>query len=284
MADPTDHAAQKAHNDLVLSFLAVRRAVGILGFFLPCALFAYALLTGEGLRLSISGYYYSPMREVFVGTLLAQAVFLWSYEGYREPGRLITDKLMARIAAISVALVALSPTHPVEAASKTAAPSAQVAPPGSGSVLDCLLTHGPTSGHPGVDYNLMQCLLGPQLGPRLHAIAAVVFFVALAIYCLVLFVRGPAKTPTEATEHRLYRFCGWTILVCVGLIALLLLTKVDAAIQGLRPIFWLETVACFAFATSWAVKGQSLRPVVRMLHRSAGPRDDENAAPPGDGQ
>lgn len=66
---------QKAHNDLVLSFLAVRRAIGALGFFLPVALLAHGLWKGD-LPTSISAAYYSPMREVFVGTLIAQAVFL----------------------------------------------------------------------------------------------------------------------------------------------------------------------------------------------------------------
>ena len=91
---------QKSHNDLVLSFLAVRRAIGALGFFLPLALLAYGLSTGD-LLPSISSAYYSPMREVFVGCLMAQAVFLWSYEGFRpDAGDLVSDKATARVAAV----------------------------------------------------------------------------------------------------------------------------------------------------------------------------------------
>lgn len=67
-------AAQKADNDLVLSFLSVRRAIGCLGYFLPLALIAYGLSLGDGILTSISAYYYTPMREVFVGTLCAIAV------------------------------------------------------------------------------------------------------------------------------------------------------------------------------------------------------------------
>lgn len=279
MTEPAEHRDQKAHNDLVLSFLAVRRCIGALGFFLPLALLTYALLSGEGVRLSLSGYYFSPMREVFVGTLLAQAVFLWSYEGYREPDRLITDKRVARIASVAVAIVALCPTYPPQTLAQAGASAA----PGADTWRACLLDQ--TSAGPA--RNLLQCVLGPELGPTLHLIAAGTFFAALSVYCLVLFVRGPAKDADEAAEHRLYRLCGWTILASIALIGLLVLSGLDARIAVLRPVFWLETIACLAFATSWAIKGKTLRPVVRMMSR-ASPRPPPpaggNAAPPADGQ
>ena len=41
------------------------------------------------------------------------------------------------------------------------------------------------------------------------------------------------------------------------------LEDVAARLAPLRPVFWLETVATFAFAVSWLVKGDALRPVVR---------------------
>lgn len=68
--------AQKVHNDLVLSFLAVRRVIRALGYFQPFALIVFAILSGQGLQTSISAASYAPMREVFVGTLFAQTVFL----------------------------------------------------------------------------------------------------------------------------------------------------------------------------------------------------------------
>jgi hypothetical protein len=68
---------QKAHNDLVLSFLAVRRAIGALGYFLPVALILFAILSGSGLQTSISAAYYFPMREVFIGAMIDQDVFLF---------------------------------------------------------------------------------------------------------------------------------------------------------------------------------------------------------------
>ena len=106
-------AIQRADNDLVLSFLRVRRAIGLLGFFLPAALIAYGLAFGGGILPSMSDYYYSPMREIFVGTLCAIAVFLWSYEGYRpRPGEWLSDLTAARTASVGALAVAWAPTLP----------------------------------------------------------------------------------------------------------------------------------------------------------------------------
>ncbi|WP_207101766.1 hypothetical protein [Paracoccus shandongensis] len=227
--------SQKAHNDLVLSFLAVRRAIGALGFFLPLALLAYGLLDGQ-LLTSISAAYYTPMREVFVGTLTAQAVFLWSYEGFRpDAGDLVTDKGTARVAAVAIALVALAPTSPAGKA---------------GAGVDPACT-------------LLQCALGPGLAAQVHLGAAAVFFGALAVYCLVLFTKGAVDGVEKDASNRIYRLCGWTIIASIALVGVLFATGLETRLAALRPVFWLETVATFAFATSWMVKGDALRPLVR---------------------
>ena len=61
--------------------------------------------------------------------------------------------------------------------------------------------------------------------------------------------------------------CGWIILAALALIGLILLSPepVKTQLTPLRPVFWLETIATFAFATSWMVKGDAMKPVVRAL-------------------
>jgi hypothetical protein len=238
MADNSGNS-QKAHNDLVLSFLAVRRAIGALGFFLPLALLVYGLLAGK-LLTSISAAYYTPMREVFVGTLIAQAIFLWSYEGYRpDMGDLISDKGTSRVAAVAIALVALAPTDPAMKAEAAVDPAC----------------------------TLLQCILGADLSSKVHLVAVGVFFGALAVYCLVLFVRGEVDGAEKLASNRIYRICGWTIIASIGLVGMLAVTGLDDRLAVLRPVFWLETIATFAFATSWMVKGDALRPLVRAAMR-----------------
>lgn len=227
---------QKADNDLVLSFLAVRRAIGALGYFLPVALLVYGLFSPSGLLTSMSASYYSPMRDVFVGTLCAQAVFLWSYEGFRlHEGEWISDKVTARVAAAAVALIALAPTTP--GATMTDTPAC----------------------------TLLQCLLGQGPAAIVHLLAAGIFFAALAVFCLVLFVRGQADIPEKRASNRIYRTCGWLIVISIATIGILVAAGLDVRLAALRPVFWLEVLATCAFATSWAVKGDSLRPLVRMV-------------------
>lgn len=239
---------QKADNDLVLSFLSVRRAIGAMGFFLPLALLAYGLLWSGDILPSISAYYYSPMREVLVGSLCAQAVFLWSYEGYRPPvPELITDKRVARIAALGALGVALSPTAPA---------------------VTAIITTDPAEACKTIPITLIQCLLGEGRASWIHNIAAFLFFGALAVFCLILFVKGTTETAEKRARHRIYRTCGWTIVGSLIVMGALIVTGLDDRLQHWHPIFWLEVLASFAFATSWAVKGEAMQPLVAMAVRA----------------
>lgn len=78
----------------------LRRVVGGLGVLLP---FVLAAVAGE--RESISAYYHSPGRDVFVGWLVAIALALAAYRGH-DAG----DALCARVAAAGLLVVAYLPT------------------------------------------------------------------------------------------------------------------------------------------------------------------------------
>ena len=249
MAETQAELRQKAENDLVLSFLAVRRAIGYLGFFLPVVLILYGILSADGILNSISAYYYSPMREILVGTLCAQAVFLWSYEGYRPlTPQLLTDQNIARLAAIGALGIALLPTAEDLVYENPAGAPVTVEQP--------------------VDCTVAQCVLGEGVTALLHLASAGIFFGALAIFCLVLFVRGSRDTAEKRARQRIYRICGWVILAALAAMAAILVFDPEGRLSALRPIFWLETLACFAFATSWTVKGRRMRPLVRMAQEA----------------
>jgi hypothetical protein len=100
--------ASGSDNSLVLSYLDLRKAVGIIGTALPFALaFGNILLGGHGIQSSISNYYHTPMRDIFVGSLCAIAVFLVSYRGYER-----IDAIAGDLASIFAVGVALFPTTP----------------------------------------------------------------------------------------------------------------------------------------------------------------------------
>jgi hypothetical protein len=94
--------------NLVLSYLDLRKAVGIIGFGLPFALaLGKILLQGPGIQSSISGYYYTDMRNVFVGSLCAIGIFLMSTRGYDRK-----DAIAGMLACVFAVGVALFPTTP----------------------------------------------------------------------------------------------------------------------------------------------------------------------------
>jgi hypothetical protein len=65
------------------SYIALRKTVGWIGILLPFAVWfgQVVIFSGEP-QNSISHYYYTPMRNFFVGALCAVALFLFFYAGY----------------------------------------------------------------------------------------------------------------------------------------------------------------------------------------------------------
>ena len=93
---------------LVISYLALRKAVGIIGCGLPFVLiFGKMLLLGPGIQCTVSDYYYTDMGNVFVGSLCAIGVFLISCRGYDW-----RDEIAGRVACVFAVGVALFPTNP----------------------------------------------------------------------------------------------------------------------------------------------------------------------------
>ena len=104
--------APPTHNDLVLSYHRVRRAVGILGVILPLILIIGGVWSNSRLEPSISDFYHTTMRDVFVGTLFAIGIFLISYKGYKpDKGEWISDDWVATLAGISAFGLALFPNE-----------------------------------------------------------------------------------------------------------------------------------------------------------------------------
>ena len=94
----------------VRSYLVLRRAIGVIGFLLPIVVASGAyLLFQTGLQRSISSYYYTDMRDVFVGSLCAIGIFLFSYRGYER-----SDDIAGNLGGVFAIGVALFPTAPVD--------------------------------------------------------------------------------------------------------------------------------------------------------------------------
>lgn len=102
------HVLREANPSYVLSYRALRVLIGVIGILLPGVLVLGKLvLDGPGIQATVSDYYYTSLRDYFVGSLCTIGVFLSSYRG---PQRI--DHACGLFAAACAVGVALFPTTP----------------------------------------------------------------------------------------------------------------------------------------------------------------------------
>ena len=212
--------------DVVLSFYRVRQALGWLGLALPVVLIGGTLLMGDPLPPSLSDFYYTPLRDVFVGILVSLGVFLLTYLGHRQPEALVSDRSVSTVAGLGALGTALFPNDTLDACEAARIPT-----------LD---------------------LFG-----SLHFVSATLFLGSTAVFCLVLFRRSDrvSRARPKRWRDRVYLACGLVIAAALaGLAAYFLLLSPErrCAIAEWRPVLWLEVATVLAFGLSWLVKGRGI--------------------------
>jgi len=209
---------------MVFSYLTLRKVVGVLGTALPFVLSLGGLLVFRtGLQSNLSGYYYTGMRDVYVGTLFAIGVFLLSYKGYQP-----VDNMAGNLACAFAVGLALFPTMPDLPASSVRSLSSEAV------------------------------LIG-----MVHFGFAALFFGTLIYFCLFVFTKtDPRRKPTHRKQerNRLYRACGAAMALCMllALVYYLLPGEAAGSIARYKPVFWLEAAAIVAFGVSWLTKGEAI--------------------------
>lgn len=224
--------------EMVLSYHRVRTALGVLGMALPMVLLFGGLFDFHRLEPSISDFYHTTYRDIFVGTLCSIGVFLICYRGYsRKPGDLIDDDWLGTIAGISAFGVALFPNE---------SPTDQIA-------------------------TMTQKIVGIGISPMFHYASALVFFTCLAVFCLAKFARS-----AKPHRRRVYLGCGWVIVCALIGISIASAVKVfgsggpQQAVLSYNLVFWFEAVGIWAFGLSWLVKGKADIALVRLAGRRDG--------------
>lgn len=216
---------KEKENKLVLSYLALRSAVGFLGISFPFVLVLGAMLFGacSGFQNSISDYHNTSMRDVFVGILSAIALFLFAYSGYNR-----LDFWMAKAAGTFAFMIAIFPDALDLNNSCTIIPNQNI----------------------------------PSWMATVHFISAACFFLVLAYFSIVLFTKtDPEKkdkpTPEKIKRNIWYKGCGYAMLLCIVLIFLYF--KVPSLNQNLPhyTVLVLESIALWAFGISWVIKGET---------------------------
>jgi hypothetical protein len=98
---------EQESDSMVVGYLTLRKLVGAVGMALPVVLSLSSLLPEVGDQGSMSAYYHTPMRDIFVGALCAIGVFLFVYRGY-DP-RDFAAGLIAGSGAVGTALFRTTP-------------------------------------------------------------------------------------------------------------------------------------------------------------------------------
>lgn len=210
---------RNAARDVYFSFLTLRQAIGCFGFIMPILVHLGGWVRQDiPLANSISAYYYSDMRDVFVSTLVLVGVLLACYRAST-----IIETWIARIAGLSAIGIGIFPMARADA---------------------CV--------------ELMQysdvCKLIDRSGPSLHFTFVLIFFALIFYLVFVEFPKsalGQAQTPAKIKRNRIYRACAITMFVSCLLIVWMHFTGQSGS------IFYPESVAVMAFAYAWLTKGRS---------------------------
>lgn len=92
-----------------------------------------------------------------------------------------------------------------------------------------------------------------------HYISATALFLTLSYFSLCLFTKsGGIRSPRKIVRNRIYVGCGIAMLGCIILIGIYKLFLQKTPVANIQPVFWLESLALWAFGISWFVKGESI--------------------------
>jgi len=218
-----DYLFDKKHtNPMVISYLTLRRLIGILGIILPALLVLGTFILGSchHIQDSISHYYYTIMGDVYVGTLCAVAIFLMTYRGYEKIDDIAST--LAGIFALGSALFSTSHNPDVQCTIRTL----------------------------------------PDLPWRItvHYLSSAFFLLTLSFISIFLFTKSTGlKSIRKKIRNSIYITCGIIMFVAILLIFLVKAVPwLKNNLAPLHPVFWLEWLALLAFGTSWLIKGEAL--------------------------
>lgn len=240
-----------------LSNLWTRAIVGIIGIVLPIILIigeAFFLRGGVRVRGSLSAYYHTSMRDIFVASLCVTGFFLATYMSGQTKTPDFWVSLVAGLAVLGVVFFPTMRPHLLPDAPR------------------CGITPMPAGCSP------IQQQLGERTVAWIHFIFAVIFILSLAAMCFFVFARSEkerSKKPEMATDPRMATIvsaCGWVILGAVAWVIIGGLLKVT--IWELTPLYLGEVISVWAFGTAWLLKA-------RDLWKALGPPRPATPAEPG---
>lgn len=204
-----------------ISYLTLRSLIGVLGIGLPVVLLIGTWIKGsdEIFLPSISCYYHSVMRDLFVGILCAVALFLFAYRGYDR-----RDLIAGNLGGLFALGVAFFPTN------------------------DCI--SGVTA--------WQKAMGGLHLLSATLFFLVLIYF-SLYLFTMSdkpKSQRGKLKK-NRNLAYKVCGLIMLSSIILIGLY-FLFLGKLIPGLENIDPVFWLEAIALWAFGFSWLTKGEVL--------------------------
>ncbi|APG64809.1 hypothetical protein LPB136_05285 [Tenacibaculum todarodis] len=204
-------------NNQIISYLTLRKLIGIIGVGLPIILPIVLLVNGNNILIqdSISAYYATEARDFFVGFLFVLGFFLLTYTGYSDESKpeKINDNVVANIGAIFAICVAIFPNS---SQSETI-----------------------------------------QTIHFLSAVALFSVFAYFSLVIFKKTNPAIKPTEMKLKRNKVYTICGIIIIVFVLLAGISFKFLSDETRASTNIIFWCEVIALIAFGISWLTKGET---------------------------
>lgn len=216
-----EHRQKEDKNQMVVSYLTQRRLIGILGISLPILLWLYSCIKGETIQISISHYYFTQMRNLFVAIICVVSIFLLTYKGYETIDRVVS--LLAGFFGLIVVFVHTSYKNPSE-------PCLHVPEPITGTI------HVVSAGLFLLCLAFMSGFLFTKTTPGVKKVVG-----------------------RKRTRNIIYIACAVVMVLCI--VIMIMYFAIQSFFNSLceiRPVFWLETISLWAFGFSWVIKGETL--------------------------
>lgn len=243
------------------SYLSIRRLAGFIGLLLPTVLVLYDAIsirgTGIDIRGSVSAYYFSDARDVFVGCLFAVGVLLLTYmAGHKDS----IDYWLSVVGGIGVLVVANLPTR---------------RPGLADGALPCESDPRPSG------CSFTQHIIGEDRTWVMHVVGAGAFVIcsigltlvfALREVYFVMDLTRPDAPENTAAKRRVW---GYVVLAAVTALSGLVAVAADGVKIWDVDNVWVGELGAFtAFAISWLLAG---RPWPGAFRQAATPPSEMTA-------
>lgn len=212
----------------VLSYYTLQKTVGIIALSLPFVLAGGTIVESQlrpahvlpepVVQRSISDYYYTPARNVLVGSLCAIATILICSRGYE-----LRDEVTGWVAGLATLGVALCPS-----------------------------VNPQTPGR----YTTLEWNLGLAHAAFASVMFLALAYFCLVLFRKSAPGRKPTRA--KLRRNKLYTVCGVVIMLCNVVMASQLAPSVYRILMPYYPLFCSETLALAAFGVAWLTKGNGI--------------------------